>query len=67
MFQGVSESSCTNIPTHANLIRAKQLYLANMFEDEDGDKLKEVPDEDTKPDYYAKKTCNYLTAVLEVL
>ena len=66
MFQGVSESSCTNIHRNAHLFRAKQLYLANIFEDEAADKLREVPDEDTKPDYYARKTCNYLTAVLEV-
>ena len=66
MFQGVRSSSCTNITRHAHLYRAKQLYLANMFQDEAADKLREVPGEETKPDYYARKTCNYLTAVLEV-
>jgi hypothetical protein len=67
VFQGVSKSSCTIIPTYVHLFRSKQLYLANIFEDEAADKLREVPDEDTKPYYYARKTCNYLTAVLEVL
>ena len=61
MFQGVRENCC-DIPTY--LLRAKQLYLANMFEDEAGDKLIEVPEEENKPDNYARKTCNYLTAVL---
>ena len=50
--------------TYIYLLRAKQLYLANMFEDEAGEKLIEVPEEENKPDNYARKTCNYLTAVL---
>ena len=37
-----------------------------MFEDEEEDKLREVPEEYNKTDYYARKTCNYITAVLQV-
>ena len=54
------------IYNHTDMFRAKQLYLADMFEDGAEDKLREVPEEYNKTDYYARKTCNYITAVLEV-
>ena len=54
------------IYNHTDMFRAKQLYLADMFEDEEEDKLREVPEEYNKTDYYARKTCNYITAVLGV-
>merc|ERR1712013_85904 len=58
--------------TKANVVQsiqcskeATQKYLEEMFEDVETEKTREVPDSYTKPHYYARKTCNYLTAVLQ--
>ena len=48
-------------------IRAKQEFIQNIFEDGEENKLREVPKEYGKSDYHARKTCNYITVVLEVL
>jgi len=39
--------------------------MQNIFEDREEKKLREVPEEYGKPDYHARKTCNYITVVLE--
>ena len=40
--------------------------MEDMFEDVVTETVRDVPEEYNKPDYYARKTCNYLTAVLQV-
>ena len=40
--------------------------MEDMFEDVAIETVRDVPEEYNKPDYYARKTCNYLTAVLQV-
>ena len=40
--------------------------MEDMFEDVMTETVRDVPVEYNKPDYYARKTCNYLTAVLQV-
>jgi len=44
---------------------AKQTFMRDIFEDGEDKKLREVPKEYNKSDYHARKTCNYITAVLE--
>eukprot|EP00091_Calanus_sinicus_P001667 TRINITY_DN11694_c0_g1_i1.p1 TRINITY_DN11694_c0_g1~~TRINITY_DN11694_c0_g1_i1.p1 ORF type:complete len:106 (-),score=23.12 TRINITY_DN11694_c0_g1_i1:142-459(-) len=39
--------------------------MEDMFEDVATETVRDVPEEYTKPDYYARKTCNYLTSVLQ--
>ena len=39
--------------------------MEDMFEDVAIETVRDVPEEYNKPDYYARKTCNYLTAVLQ--
>ena len=48
------------------MFRATQKYFEEVFEDVDEEKLREVPEDYTKPHYYARKTCNYLTSVFQV-
>jgi len=47
------------------LNRAKQEFMRDIFEDGEDKRLREVPKEYSKPDYHARKTCNYITVVLE--
>ena len=46
--------------------RALQTWLEEMFENAETKKRRKVPEAYSKPDYYARKTCNYFTAVLKV-
>ena len=48
------------------MFRATKQYMEDMFEDVMTETVRDVPEEYNKPDYYARKTCNYLTAVLQV-
>ena len=48
------------------MFRATEEYMEDMFEDVDTETVRDVPENYTKPDYYARKTCNYLTTVLQV-
>ena len=40
--------------------------MEEMFEDMPKGIAREIPKDYNKPDYYARKTCNYLTSVGEV-
>lgn len=40
-------------------------YLNDMYEDKAWKKIREVPADYNKSDYYARKTCNYLTTVMQ--
>jgi len=40
-------------------------YLTDMYEDEARTKVREVPADYIKEDYYARKTCNYLTMAMQ--
>jgi len=44
---------------------ATKKYMEEMFEDVEREKVRAVPESYTKPHYYARKTCNYLTAVFK--
>ena len=48
------------------VFRATNQYMEDMFDDVATETVRDVPEEYTKPDYYARKTCNYLTSVLQV-
>ena len=48
------------------VFRATQQYMEDMFEDVATETVRDVPGEYNKTDYYERKTCNYLTAVLQV-
>ena len=41
-------------------------YLNDMYEDKAWKKIREVPADYNKSDYYARKTCNYLTMAMQV-
>merc|ERR1711915_772978 len=45
---------------------AAQQYMEEMFEDVPKGIAREIPKDYNKPDYYARKTCNYLTSVGEL-
>jgi hypothetical protein len=35
--------------------------MEDMFEDVETETVRDFPEESNKPDYYARKTCNYLS------
>jgi len=45
-------------------LKAKEQYLNDMFEDVNARIVRPIP-QDEKPDYYARKTCSYLTTVMQ--
>merc|ERR1719452_169968 len=42
-------------------------YIDELFGEGDGKGLKPIPEEENKPHYYARKTCNHLTASFECI
>jgi len=51
--------------SHKCIKDAAVQYLSDMFVDQAYKKVRDIPQNYTKADYYARKTCNYLTAGMQ--
>ena len=49
-----------------SVFRATKQYMKDMFEDDVTGTVRDISEDYYEPDFYARKTCNYITAVLQV-